>query len=707
MSNSSKPIIKTDILLVDDRKENLLALESVLEAPEYNLIKVNSGKEALRYLLDHEPALILMDIQMPDLDGYETTSLIKKSMRTRDIPIIFVTAINQEQSQVHQGYDYGAIDYIYKPYDPHILKAKVRVFAELALKTKRLIDSEKQLRISEKRERDQQFMRIELKSMRRYQAQQRKYLDLVEGINHGIVWSVDADSLVMTFVSPSIENILGYTKNQWAYEHDFFVRHIHPDDRAAMLAVIERLKTEKGNVELDHRLLRKDGQEVWFHTGLRLSQKGDDTGVEIRGLSVEITKIKQAEEILRTTQKHSDFLATASLLLSETLDFQSTLPHIAKLAVPTIADWCIIQLKDEDGKFLPDIITHSEQEKIMVMSDHLHTHFDDTAQPLLYPTLPPDFLNLPQSLGLRSAMIIPLAIHEKVFGYLILLNAESGHAFNKTDFLMAQDLSRRIMMAFTNARFYEQAQNAIHVRDEFLSIASHELKTPLTPLKLQIQMVMRMLEQQKAPELNPEKIAKLLHTSEKQISRLTLLIDELLDIAKINNGKLQLNIEEFDLNEMIRDILDRFDGQITQAKCETVIEIPEQIKVRWDRFRMEQVVINLLTNAIKYGQGHPIHIRVCKDQDKIRISVKDHGIGIAQKDLERIFARFERAVSGKNFAGLGLGLFIASQLAEAHKGHISVESELGSGSTFTLEAPQFIPLENNPVFVNRGTSHEA
>jgi CheY-like chemotaxis protein len=130
---------KIEILLVDDRQENLLALEAVLASPDYKLIKVNSGDEALRYLLDHSPALILMDVQMPGLNGFETASIIKGSERTREIPIIFVTAINMDERFVHKGYDHGAVDYIYKPYDAHVLRSKVAVLAEIRRHHQRMI----------------------------------------------------------------------------------------------------------------------------------------------------------------------------------------------------------------------------------------------------------------------------------------------------------------------------------------------------------------------------------------------------------------------------------------------------------------------------------------------------------------------------------------------------------------------------------------
>jgi signal transduction histidine kinase len=156
------------------------------------------------------------------------------------------------------------------------------------------------------------------------------------------------------------------------------------------------------------------------------------------------------------------------------------------------------------------------------------------------------------------------------------------------------------------------------------------------------------------------------------------------------NGKMSLNLEEFDLVELARDILSRLNEQLINAKCEISFDVTvvDPLMVTWDRFRIEQVIINLMTNAMKYGQGKPIHLSIWSDGNGVRIAVQDRGIGIAEVDRERIFQRFERAVSGRHFAGLGLGLYIVKQLVESHGGKIEVTSRLNEGSTFTVSIPR-------------------
>jgi len=667
-----------DVLLVDDREDNLYALEAVLSSPNYNLIKAQSGDQALRYLLDHRPAVILMDVQMPDLDGFETAGIIKRNERTRDIPIIFITAIDKDEHYVHKGYDYGAVDYLYKPYDPHILKSKVAVFAELAQKNRMLLEAERQLRLNEKKDRERQLAQLELKSMRREQTEQKKYLDLIEGIDQGVVWSADTNSLAISFVSKSAERILGYPIEQWSEERSFLLNHIHPDDRRQMNATIQQVVGEKRNLNLDHRMIKADGTEIWLHTGLRLASKGENAGHELRALSVDITKLKEAEELLRENKRRADFLSEASLILSQSLDSLITLSHIRQLIVPQIADNALVHVLNHEG--IPHCVVESPDQapNIDAKSSELVADVSEVVKkgvPVFH----------------SKAIILPLSIRGKTFGALSCLIHESDREFNQDDLAFLEDLTSRVSTSLDNSNLYQEVQAAVRSRDEFFSVASHELKTPLTPLKLQIQILMRTLKNDSLKDLKPERIEQILKASDRQIGKLTSLIDNLMDISRISRGKMKLDLDHFDLMELIRDVLDRFASEIYNAKCEVKFDVPKDtpasLTVFLDQFRVEQIFVNLLTNAIKYGAGKPIHISVAVFQDSVKISFQDSGIGVAPEDKKRIFERFERGVSGLSFSGLGLGLYIVKQIVDAHGGKIELASELGTGSTFTVTLP--------------------
>jgi signal transduction histidine kinase len=181
---------------------------------------------------------------------------------------------------------------------------------------------------------------------------------------------------------------------------------------------------------------------------------------------------------------------------------------------------------------------------------------------------------------------------------------------------------------------------------------------------------------------------------EKQLDRITHLIDDMLDITRISSGKLSVNLEQFDLCELVSDLVERNSEQVVAAGCTVDMEVCQPVIGNWDRFRIEQVVMNLLTNAMRYGAGKSILIQVNASKAEARIVVRDLGRGIAKENHERIFQRFERAVSGSEISGLGLGLYIVRQILETHHGSIRVESELGQGATFVVALPL---IEQNGV----------
>jgi signal transduction histidine kinase len=231
----------------------------------------------------------------------------------------------------------------------------------------------------------------------------------------------------------------------------------------------------------------------------------------------------------------------------------------------------------------------------------------------------------------------------------------------------------------------ELLKAAVLARDEFLSMVVHELKTPITPLNLQIDAFIKMYEEKKENVVPRETQLRLLRISKSQTERLSRLINELVDVSRITAGKLDINPEPMDLVRLTQDVLQAFSEETKQAGCTIEVKCPNEVIGVWDHFRIEQVIINLLTNALKYGSGKPVFIDISKESHKTIFSIRDHGVGIASEDQERIFERFERAVSSKNYGGLGIGLFIACRIVKLHGGTIRVESRLGEGAKFIVE----------------------
>lgn len=235
----------------------------------------------------------------------------------------------------------------------------------------------------------------------------------------------------------------------------------------------------------------------------------------------------------------------------------------------------------------------------------------------------------------------------------------------------------------------EELRQAVVARDEFLSIASHELKTPLTSLKLQSQLHHRLITRNNPLAYSPERVNELVFQTERQVMRLTRLVDDMLDVSRIRTGRMVIVRSQFNICDLIHETLKSLHDQFTNSSYEPpVLQDCDLILVSWDRMRIEQVLINLFTNAIRYGEKKPIGIKLHDKGESVRIEVIDHGMGVAEDAKEKIFNRFERDVNANEVSGLGLGLFIVNQIAMAHNGLAWVEDNKPQGSRFILELPK-------------------
>jgi signal transduction histidine kinase len=239
-------------------------------------------------------------------------------------------------------------------------------------------------------------------------------------------------------------------------------------------------------------------------------------------------------------------------------------------------------------------------------------------------------------------------------------------------------------LAAENARLCAEAQRAVQMRDDFLALASHELRTPLTPLLLQLQHLRQSLC---SAASRPPDLLKMIDSSDRQVARLCRLVDDLLDVVRISSGRFTLQLQDVNLSDLVRVAIDRHGATLAQAGCRVESCLQPNVVGSWDRLRIEQVVSHLLANAMKYGAGRPIRVTVTADQNTATLSVQDFGIGMSKDEQARIFDRFERPASLSHFGGLGLGLYVARQIAQHHGGTIRVESEPGAGATFTVELP--------------------
>ncbi|WP_223639768.1 ATP-binding protein [Corallococcus sp. EGB] len=438
----------------------------------------------------------------------------------------------------------------------------------------------------------------------------------------------------------------------------------------------------------------------------------------IAGFGFDMTDVvrarARAEQLARElshNEEHLRILAGASSFLATSLDYHATVHNVVRLAVPTLADWCLIDSALEDGSFQRMEVEHADTEPASLaeplrlrmtyvsgLSQLVGTvpllhgqpffieNFSDDLLPQL--TKDPERIALLRQLRIRSLVVVPLVAGERLLGLLSYVTTHrSGRSYTAADLPFLQELANRAALSMENARLYREAREAVHLRDEFLGIASHELKTPLTPLNLKLQALRRELDRTPGP-VPRELVERYLDVGSRQLKKLAELVNDLLDVSRIAAGRLSLECAPVDLVELVRDVVAAYEGPAARTGSALQLECEGAVMVGiWDRPRLEQVVVNLVDNAIKYGQGRPIQVRLETRNGKAALTVRDQGIGIAEESLPRLFGRFERAVSDRHYGGLGLGLYITRTLVEAMGGTVHVESRLGQGSIFTVELP--------------------
>jgi PAS domain S-box-containing protein len=486
-------------------------------------------------------------------------------------------------------------------------------------------------------------------------------------------------------------------------------RLLPSDETDSVRELLERMVSGEFPAQHESHWISRDGTRrliAWSSSAL-LDDRGEVGALVWTG--IDITERTAAERALRRHANRLAALAEASRVFASGLDYKATLETVARRLAELIGDGALIRMISGDGEWLvPVAIYHPSPERAGLRrrvlaaspqrsSEGITSRVLRSGEVLRIPRLTRETIRnemkpeyLPYLESVTSLLIAPLKQRRQVFGHITLLRDAGGLAYTAEDEALLEDLAHRAAQAIENARLYGDAQAAVAARDEFLSIASHELRTPLTALRLALENMRRVSSREAIERLPPEHVAKVLATAERQGQRLEKLVAALLDVSRIHMGRLELELEEVDLGQAVADGVAQVEDEATQAGS-AVTARGEATRGVWDRLRISQVVTNLLSNAVKYGAGKPVEVTYGEQSGRAWLLVRDQGIGIDPADQRYIFERFERAVSSRNYGGLGLGLYIVKRIIEAHGGTIRVESTPGEGAAFYVELPHHVP----------------
>jgi signal transduction histidine kinase len=411
----------------------------------------------------------------------------------------------------------------------------------------------------------------------------------------------------------------------------------------------------------------------------------------------------EAEVRVRQARFMDDVIAS----MAENLEPKAAAQLAAQHVVPTLAEWASVvtydgsrfhpaalayvpripqavvevaaRLSPQDFEG-PGFITHAMRERQALFLREL------TAEVVEGYGVDPSDAAILATAPIRSVIAVPFIVRGELTGGMLF--ATGTHLFNQSDLQFAQRYASRVSVMLENARLYQKAQDAIRARDDFLTLAAHELRTPITSLRLFAQKLAR-----KASQMSPGMVAELSDRILRQSARLERMADRLLDTCEIGAGRPSIERSEIDLAEVVDDVVQAFQETATRAGSELFVSVQGSVVGCWDSVRVEQIIANLVDNSIKFGEGKPIHIDLESTDGTARLSVRDEGRGISDEDKPHVFDQYWRGNDTRNFGGLGLGLYVVREMARAHGGSVSLESGPAGGTTFVLELPLLRPAE--------------
>ena len=548
--------------------------------------------------------------------------------------------------------------------------------------------------------------------IRRLEAQ--RLAAIIDSSDDAII-SKDLNGIITSW-NGAAERMFGYTAEEMIGRS---IRTIIPADR--QVEEDETLRRIRAGLRVDHFETirqRKDGTLLPISLSISPIRDGTGTVVGASKIARDISDRKRAERQSERINRQTLFLAQLSAALTRSLDWQQILRSLAAFAVPSIADWCAVDLLNDDGTVQRAATMHVNPQKVDAANE-LHAlyaqdpdarftpeHVMNTGRAVLLPEITKDMivasakgderrLALAQGLAVTSYMCAPMIAHGRTLGALTFGTAESRRHYAEDDLRFIEDIAGRTALALDNARAYEQMQIANRLKDEFLATLSHELRTPLNAVLGYARML-------KSGIITEDKMPQALDVIERNATSLTQIVEDVLDVSRIISGKVRLRVQAVTLPTVLKDSIATVQpaADAKGVTIETAIDAGVA-SVSGDPDRLQQVIWNLVSNAVKFTPaGGRVTVRLREVDDQAEICVMDTGAGIAPGFLPHIFERFRQADSTttRRHGGLGLGLAIARHIVEMHGGTIDAHSEgEGKGSTFRVCLPLAKGHRNRPT----------